>query len=288
MNSSGRAIPIPQRFSEEVALHLVRHMIPLPRARPPLILGIQGPSGEGKTYQCDLLLDRMGVHVVKISGNELESESAGEPGRIISSRYEEASQLLVTRRAPMALLFINDLDLGIGRWGTNVTYTVNTQNAVATLMHLADYRPEDLRAPRAPIVITGNDFSTVYRPLARFGRMRQFHWVPTLSEKMDVVHGLFHDLGLTREATDALVNDFKGQSVAFFAEIKARLHDVTLRELIREVGTLNVAKHFSVPANRQARPLRPGCDITQVRDVALALLESAGREGPAGTMEARP
>lgn len=63
--------------------------------------------------------------------------------------------------------------------------TVNNQIVVGTLMNLADnptrvsvgqdWRESDF-TNRIPIIFTGNDFSTIYAPLIRDGRMEKFYW----------------------------------------------------------------------------------------------------------------
>ena len=68
--------------------------------------------------------------------------------------------------------------------------TVNNQIAVGTLMNLADnpnrasigqkWRESDV-THRVPIIVTGNDFSTLYAPLIRDGRMEKFYWYVVLS-----------------------------------------------------------------------------------------------------------
>lgn len=45
------------------------------------------------------------------------------------------------------------------------------------------YKNEEI--PRVPIVCTGNDFSTLYAPLIRDGRMEKYYWNPT----REVRHG---------------------------------------------------------------------------------------------------
>lgn len=63
--------------------------------------------------------------------------------------------------------------------------TVNNQIVVGTLMNLSDNPTrvsigQDLRESnitnRVPIIVTGNDFSTIYAPLIRDGRMEKFYW----------------------------------------------------------------------------------------------------------------
>lgn len=79
--------------------------------RVPLILGIHGPKGEGKSFQCSLVFERMQVEVVHISAGELESPDAGDPSRLIRLRYREAAELDRVR-GRMCVLMINDLDAG--------------------------------------------------------------------------------------------------------------------------------------------------------------------------------
>lgn len=63
--------------------------------------------------------------------------------------------------------------------------TVNNQIVVGTLMNLADnptrvsvgqdWRDADT-VNRVPLIVTGNDFSRLYAPLIREGRMEKFYW----------------------------------------------------------------------------------------------------------------
>uniref|UniRef100_A0A0E0G8A6 Ribulose bisphosphate carboxylase/oxygenase activase AAA helical domain-containing protein n=1 Tax=Oryza nivara TaxID=4536 RepID=A0A0E0G8A6_ORYNI len=57
-------------------------------------VGIWGGKGQGKTFQTELIFRAMGVEPVIMSAGELESEKAGEPGRLIRDRYRTASQVI--------------------------------------------------------------------------------------------------------------------------------------------------------------------------------------------------
>jgi len=77
------------------ACHIVKNFIAhLLDIKIPLILGIWGGKGQGKTFQTDLIFRAMGVEPVIMSAGELESEKAGEPGRLIRDRYRTASQVI--------------------------------------------------------------------------------------------------------------------------------------------------------------------------------------------------
>ncbi|MGB3653325.1 MAG: AAA family ATPase, partial [Rivularia sp. (in: cyanobacteria)] len=165
---------ISPRFEDKLAVHITKNYLDLPNVRVPLILGVHGRKGEGKSFQCELVFEKMGVEVTHISGGELESPDAGDPARLIRLRYRETAELIKVR-GKMCVLMINDLDAGAGRFDEGTQYTVNTQLVNATLMNIAD-NPTDVQLPgsydstplhRVPIIVTGNDFSTLYAPLIR-------------------------------------------------------------------------------------------------------------------------
>ena len=41
---------------------------------------------------------------------------------------------------------------------------------------------------RIPIVVTGNDFSTLFAPLVRDGRMDKFYWKPGMEDLVPMLH----------------------------------------------------------------------------------------------------
>ena len=63
-------------------------------AKVPLILGIWGEKGCGKTFNLELACKAMKVYPIIMSAGELEDEWAGTPGRLIRSRYCGARQML--------------------------------------------------------------------------------------------------------------------------------------------------------------------------------------------------
>nr|CAB3488538.1 unnamed protein product [Digitaria exilis] len=99
------------------ACHIVKNFIAHHlNIKVPLILGIWGGKGQGKTFQTELIFRTMGVEPVIMSAGELESERAGEPGRLIRDRYRTASQV-IQNQGKLSCLMINDLDAGVGRFG---------------------------------------------------------------------------------------------------------------------------------------------------------------------------
>jgi len=49
------------------------------------------------------------------------------------------------------------------------------------------------------VIVTGNDFSTLYAPLIRDGRMEKFYWEPTREDRIGVVSGIFEEDGPNRD-----------------------------------------------------------------------------------------
>ena len=67
---------------------------------------------------------------------------------------------------------------------------------------------------RVPIIITGNDLSTLYAPLLRDGRMDKFYWSPT--EKIcDMVHAMYKDDDVPRATVERLVQAYSHQPLDF-------------------------------------------------------------------------
>ena len=73
-----------------------------------------------------------------------------------------------------------------------------------------------------PVVCTGNDFSTLYAPLIRDGRMEKFYWAPTREDRIGVSMGIFQHDGVDRGEVETLVDTFPGQSIDFFGALRVR------------------------------------------------------------------
>ncbi len=254
---------ISPRFLDTVAVHITKNFLNLPRVRVPLILGVHGRKGEGKTFQCERVFDKMGIDPVVISGGELESPDAGDPSRMLRLRYREAAEQIRVR-GEMSVVFINDLDAGAGRFDSGTQYTVNTQLVNATLMNIAD-NPHNVQLPgsydetplpRIPIIVTGNDFSTLYAPLIREGRMAKFFWEPTQPERLEIVKAIFQDDGLSAPDIEQFVAQFPQQAIDFFSAVRSRLYDQQIQDFIHQTGIDKISKRLvnSIESPPQFQP----------------------------------
>ncbi|KAI3896914.1 hypothetical protein MKX03_002585 [Papaver bracteatum] len=235
-------------FMDKLVVHITKNFMTLPNIKVPLILGVWGGKGQGKSFQCELVMAKMGINPIMMSAGELESGNAGEPAKLIRQRYREAADII--KKGKMCCLFINDLDAGAGRMGGTTQYTVNNQMVNATLMNIADnptnvqlpgmYNKED--NPRVPIICTGNDFSTLYAPLIRDGRMEKFYWAPTRDDRIGVCKGIFKTDNISDEAIIKIVDTFPGQSIDFFGALRARVYDDEVRKWISGIGVDGIGK----------------------------------------------
>lgn len=293
-------------FLDKLTVHLAKNFMELPKIKIPLILGIWGGKGQGKTFQCNLAFKKLGVSPIVMSAGELESGNAGEPAKLIRQRYREASDT-IAKKGKMCSLFINDLDAGAGRMGESTQYTVNNQMVNATLMNIADnptnvqlpgvYKEETI--PRVPIVCTGNDFSTLYAPLIRDGRMEKYYWNPTREDRIGICMGIFSEDKLNKGDVEKLVDTFPNQSIDFFGALRARVYDDKVRSFIGDIGVENMSKRLvnspegvvTFDAVEMTLPIlmKYGNDLVREQDnvkrvqLASSYMSSADLAGSSGT-----
>jgi ribulose bisphosphate carboxylase small subunit len=274
---------ISPRFLDKLAIHITKNYLDLEGVRVPLILGVHGRKGEGKTFQCELVYERMGIEVVHISGGELESPDAGDPARLIRLRYREAAEL-VRVRGVMAVLMINDLDAGAGRFDALTQYTVNTQLVNNTLMNIAD-NPTNVQLPgsyddkpiqRVPVIVTGNDFSTLYEPLVRDGRMEKFYWQPDRRDRIGIVGGIFESDNLGPGAIEQLVDTFPQQAIDFYGALRARIYDEQVRDFIHSVGIGQVSMRV-VNSDQPLQFGKPTFTLAHLLEVGQQMVEEQRR-----------
>jgi hypothetical protein len=239
------------RFMDRIASHIAKNYLADMGAlgnagkRVPLILGVWGGKGSGKTFQTELALKKLKAEPIIMSAGELESDKAGEPGRLLRERYRRASELSKVRGVLSALV-INDLDAGIGIF-KETQRTVNNQMVGGTLMSICDspnrvavygesWEGEVSLCRRIPIIVTGNDLSTLFAPLIRDGRMDKFHYEPSREDKIAIVSALYRDDGLPTEDAARLVDAFSRQSLDFFGAIRAATYDGQIREWLQDIA----------------------------------------------------
>merc|ERR1712078_768926 len=270
---------ISPEFLDKFTIHVAKNFLKLPKIKVLLILGIWGGKGQGKTFQCNLAYKKLGINPIVMSAGELESGNAGEPAKLIRTRYREASDTI--KKGKMCSLFINDLDAGAGRMGGTTQYTVNNQMCNATLMNIADnptnvqlpgnYNNEEI--PRVPIICTGNDFSTLYAPLIRDGRMEKFYWNPTREDRVGICSGIFREDDIGAVAIEKLVDTFPSQSIDFFGALRARIYDDLVRGFIVDTGLEDLSARLVNSREGPPKFTPPQMDVESLMKYGNLLVE---------------
>lgn len=275
---------ISPRFLDKLSVHITKNFLSLPNVKAPLILGVHGRKGEGKSFQCDLVFERMGIDAVYMSAGELESPDAGDPARLIRLRYREAGDY-VKVRGKMTVLLINDFDAGAGRVDQFTQYTVNTQLVHGTLMNIAD-NPTNVQLPgsydseptqRIPIILTGNDFSTLYAPLTRDGRMDKFFWEPDRADRIGIVSGIFEVDQVSKSDIEKLVDQFPDQAIDFYGALRSRLYDEQVRRFIEDVGIDRISQRVVNSNDRPPEFRRPDFSLPHLIEVGTAMVREQQR-----------
>lgn len=276
-------VHISKRFQRVVVLHMLKNMLKEVEVQIPLLLGIYGPTGEGKTAQVEHILKAMGVKRFLLSGGQMDSSAAGLSSGLVRSTYIQASEAIRSGACSMAVLLINDIDTGLGSWGEAAKFTINQISIFADLMHLVDYpnSVEGKDTVRVPIIITGNDFTKLYEPLVRAGRMTAFEWIPTAEERAEIVEFIFPEL--TREECISLVaavnqayrtveHDLSRQlSVAFYSHLRSTLLDEDLWE---QVEANNIDRVVDKLLREKEPDFSLGINFDRVLEKGLELVNS--------------
>merc|ERR1712157_309300 len=95
-----------------------------------------------------------------------------------------------------------------------------------------------------PIICTGNDFSTLYAPLIRDGRMEKFYWNPSREDRIGVATGIFREDNVGDACIERIVDEFPGQSIDFFGALRARVYDDMVKDFCANIGIENLGKRL--------------------------------------------
>ncbi|MCL2087938.1 MAG: AAA family ATPase [Oscillospiraceae bacterium] len=229
---------VSDRFKREILIHIAK-VIYADSKRVPIMLGISGAPGEGKTFQSKYVLSANDVEVFDFNISEFENVDAGLPLKKLEKLYRDA-QNSFSSTSKISCVFVDDIDVALGS-KSNYQYTVNFQHLEGGLMSFANYT-EDNR-PRIPIILTGNNFSLLHEPLIRHGRMRHFEWIPDDGEMEKMIIHYFPsfsvaDCNKIMREMNSKCDDHKipHRTISFYSSIKDALHDEELWSLISDKG----------------------------------------------------
>lgn len=219
-------------FEETVISHILGNY--MNNSPFPLYLAIHGPKGEGKTFQTLRACAKYGITIYYVSGAELCGSYEKDSIALIEQNLNEAI-LNYRTKYTLSVLVIDDFHLSIASVNEGVAKTVNSQILTGWLMNLAD-RSKAERKSRIPFIILGNDFSNLYAPLTRDGRMDFYEWKPSDKEKERIICAHFEDYICGDEnwtSFHKLISKYSLQPISFFAELKNDLLKSQIKERIQ-------------------------------------------------------
>jgi hypothetical protein len=215
---------VPERFAVAIGTHLRANFAQQAATKAALILGVQGPPGEGKTEMVNVCCAHLGCNVFHLSAAAMSGKHEGDARQVLLRNVAKARRAVLTNDRPSVLL-IDDMDRGVASLKDTTGHTINSGLLVGTLQDLANnVRTVAPCAPQArvPIVMTANSFAALTGSLVRPGRMHFFTWQPTWKEKADMALPLFGQRTPFESARLRRIVRWyhaKGEPLAFFVQL---------------------------------------------------------------------
>lgn len=264
---------IPERFRRRVLTHAIAVSV---FNSHPMLLAIQGPPGDGKSYQTSEALKESNFEVFRISSSLLSGRLEGASVEGVKSLYRRAGDYQATKPSALPALILEDFDMSPASQHGDSRYTVNSQLLAGYLMNLADdVGSADVKTrSRYPIFLTGNDFTFLHGPLVRPGRADFFTWQPNLDERGQIVHSILSEYldVVSCEASDLSLRFRKVPISAFRAAVQdcfaRRAYDFVSKR--GAIDPVEVRRHFD---GHQYAPI----NLQEISD-ALARYEGGARQ----------
>lgn len=227
---------VPEEFKKKVLVHVVSQYIALNEVFvPPLYLAIEGPAGEGKTSQTIAILTQHNIEVLYVSAAEISGSHESDSVKILNDIYNYAVQR--SKRGYCIAILIDDFHMGAINQDSRTEKTINSNLLTGRMMNLADCSSEK----KIPVIMTGNDFSTIYAPLLRSGRADMYRWEPDIKLKAFIIRSMLDSfVKMNENEFDQFCSIFKGGTISDFAQLKNDLRKKYVWEMIENKTSLNI------------------------------------------------
>jgi hypothetical protein len=221
---------MPRRFYERVTSHVCQSTVFVDR-RPPLMLGILGAPGTGKTENVERTCRKNQWAFEWIAGSDLSGPERAAPMEYFRRALQRCVAKQRENSADAAVLLIDDLDLTILSTKSTRIYTEHSQLLTSAFMSYCDKPLLYLQAAfPIPIIMTMNSREGFHGALVREGRMRMWQWEPspeeTASMALEKLAAL--DGGVARRTVDT----YKDQPIAFFGHLESELFARGIEEIV--------------------------------------------------------
>lgn len=218
---------IPADFENIILKHVILNCFKNNGFHSAPLLLIQGKKGEGKTFMTETVLKGNGIFYKIISSSVLAGSKENDAVNNLFLYYNACQ--MNPEQGKYSALVIDDFHLSIAITRNTANHTTNADNLLSALMNIADKKTE----LKAPIILIGNNFTDMYVPLTRLGRMNISTWTPTILNKVDIVRTIIrrhpHDAAcLTTDTIKKFIERYHNQYIGFYEQV---IENVMLQDI---------------------------------------------------------
>jgi ribulose bisphosphate carboxylase small subunit len=130
---------------------------------------------------------------------------------------------------------------------------------------------------RIPIIVTGNDFATLYAPLVRDGRMAKYYWEPSRADRLGIVSGIFQADRVAARDIEQLIEAFPEQAIDFFGALRSRLYDEQVVQLIQTIGIDKISARVANGKEKVPEFQPPDCSLDRLLAAGQAMVREQQR-----------
>ena len=238
-NTQESTAVIPERFEVAILKHIISNNVAttVNNLQYPLLLGIQGPYGYGKTFMVKEVCKKYNIAIHPLSTSELSGNWEGDSRKVLKKLYESVCAENAEKNR-CGVLLIDDFHLTIAT-EDSIGKTVNSNILSSYLMNLCD-NPV-VANTKTPIIMTGNNYLRIYPAIVRDGRMNLFTWKPTVEEMKPIVRQIFQAkfTGVGDESINTIMQLYEDINIAFFEQVS---QDLMNSMILRAIDIFRAAK----------------------------------------------
>lgn len=220
-SSNGRlydGVFIPSDFENIILRHVILNCMKLESFHPAPLLLLQGKKGEGKTFMTETILKGNGIYYKNISSSILAGNNENDAVNNLMLYYNKCQ--MNAEQGKFSALVIDDFHLSIAVTKNHSSHTTNADTLLSALMNIADKKSE----LKAPIILIGNNFTDLYAPLTRLGRMNISTWSPTIMDKVEIIKRLIikhnHDIScISTDIIKKFIEYYNNQYIGFYEQV---------------------------------------------------------------------
>lgn len=275
---SRKSMFVPDAVFNTICNHLRGYFAPhLSRHKPPRLLGVQGPAGDGKTEMTTLICSHVGCNTLFAPAAALAGKHEGDACSALLHLLDDAKRVALTNDRP-SVVILDDVDRSVAAACENTGRTINSELLVGALQDIANDQGFIATAPhlRIPVILTGNNFTSLPQTLTRPGRMRLFAWQPSCRDKGDMWLRHFNTVSwLEEQRLRDIVRRYhaRGEPLAFFVDLLHAYREQSAALCGDCVDILQAARSFDNSADNAITPL----DFTILDRLARELHKNKAR-----------